>query len=399
MTWHDRAGSPCPLGSAAFPGKIGGVSREPLPITVASSTVVRVLLVTAATGTLLTVLWELRGPIVWVLIAGLIATALDRPVDRLSRRMPRPVAILIVYVALVLVPVTLLLLTVPPLVAEAQRLIESLPSLITSLQDTLQRSPRLANLLADFDPLDTLKDQAAQIPARLTDVASIIGAIGLGALNSIVATLTILILSVFFVSSGGRAIRQGIDLWGGDRTALLHRLVDRTGAAIAAYFAGTLIVALVAGFVAYTAMEILGIPYAVALSVLCGVASLIPMFGATVAAVLVGVIAAITTSWGVVLGWLLWQAVYQQVENNLIQPQIQKRTVKVPPVLTVIGVLFGSSLLGILGAIIAIPAIAACIAVAEEWSAWSRGRASITGGEQFRVATRARATADAVEAE
>ncbi len=375
------------------------MKREPVTITVASSTVFRVLLITASTAIVLTVLWELRGPIVWVLIAGLIATALDRPVDRLAQRIPRAVAILIVYIGLVLIPVTLLLLTVPPLVAEAQRLIESLPSLITSLQDTLQRSPRVANLLADFDPLDTLKDQAAQIPARLTDVASIIGAIGLGALNSLVATLTILILSVFFVSSGGRAIRQGINLWGGTRTVLLHRLVDRTGAAIAAYFAGTLIVALVAGFVAYTAMEILGIPYAVALSVLCGVASLIPMFGATVAAVLVAIIAAITTSWGVVLAWVIWQAIYQQIENNLIQPQIQKRTVKVPPVLTVIGVLFGSSLLGILGAIIAIPAIAACIAIAEEWSAWSRGRAAVGGGEQFRLATQARATADAVESD
>jgi predicted PurR-regulated permease PerM len=375
------------------------VDREPVTVTVASSTVVRVILVTAATAIVLTVLWELRGPIVWVLIAGLLATALDRPVDRLARRMPRALAILIVYIGLVLIPVTLLLLTVPPLVAEAQRLIESLPSLISSLQDTLQSSARLEKLLRDFDPLDALKDQAAEIPARLTDVASIIGAIGLGALNSLVATLTVLILSVFFVSSGGRAIRQGIDLWGGDRTVLFHRLVDRTGAAVAAYFAGTLIVALVAGFVAYTAMEILGIPYAVALSVLCGVASLIPMFGATVAAVLVGVIAAITTSWGVVVAWFAWQAVYQQIENNLIQPQIQKRTVKVPPVLTVLGVLFGSSLLGILGAIIAIPAIAACIAIAEEWSAWSRGRASVTGGEHFRVAARAQATAGAVESD
>jgi predicted PurR-regulated permease PerM len=375
------------------------VDREPITVTVASSTVVRVLLVTVGTGLLLAAVWALRGPIVWVLIAGLIATALDRPVERLARRMPRPLAILLVYIGLVLVPVTLLLLTVPPLVAEAQRLIESLPSLITSLQDSIQRSSRLSSLLRDFDPLDTLKAQAAEIPARLTDVASIIGAIGLGALNSIVATVTILILSVFFVSSGGRAIRQGIELWGGDRTVLFHRLVDRTGAAIAAYFAGTLLVALVAGFVAYTAMEILGIPYAVALSVLCGVASLIPMFGATIAAVLVGVIAAITTSWTVVLAWAIWQAIYQQIENNLIQPQIQKQTVKVPPVLTVLGVLFGSSLLGVLGAIIAIPTIAACIAIAEEWSAWTRGRASVNGGLHFRVATRAQATAEAVEDE
>jgi predicted PurR-regulated permease PerM len=364
------------------------VEREPITLTVASTTIVRVILVMVGTGLLLTTLWELRGPIVWVLIAGLIATALDRPVQRLARRMPRPLAICLVYIVLVLIPVTLSLLTVPPLVAEAQHLIESLPSLISRLQDTIQRSARLSALLSNFDPLDTLKLQAAQIPARLTDVASIIGAIGLGALNSLVATLTILVLSVFFVSSGGRAIRQGIDAWGGDRATLLHRLVDRTGTAIAAYFAGTLLVALVAGFVAYTAMEILGIPYAVALSVLCGVSSLVPMFGATMAAVLVGIIAAITTSWTVVLAWSIWQAIYQQIENNLIQPQIQKQTVKVPPVLTVLGVLFGSSLLGVLGAIIAIPAIAACIAIAQEWSAWTRGRAAITGTKHFRVSAR-----------
>ncbi|MEH3054639.1 MAG: AI-2E family transporter [Patulibacter minatonensis] len=372
------------------------MDRPPVTVTVSSSTVVRVLLVVVVTIIGLAVLWELRGPIIWVLIAGLIAIALDKPVERLSRYIPRGLAILIVYIGLVLIPVTLLLLTVPPLVAEAQRLIESLPDLITSLQDGLKGSERLSKVLQDFDPLDTLKSQAAEIPARLTDVASIIGSIGLGALNSIVATLTILILSVFFVSSGGRAIRQGIELWGGDKVVLLHRIVDRTGTAVAAYFAGTLVIALVAGFTAWTAMEVLGIPYAVALAVLCGTASLIPMFGATVAAVLVGLIAAITTSWEVVLAWTGWQLAYQQIENNLIQPQIQKRTVKVPPVLTVIGVLFGSSLLGILGAIIAIPTIAAGIAIAEEWSAWMRGRASISGGDHFRVSAQAQASAEAV---
>jgi predicted PurR-regulated permease PerM len=367
-------------------------------VNVTSRTVVRVVLVAAATSAGLAVLWSVRGPLIWVLIAALLATALSRPIDRLAKRIPRGLAILLVYVTLVLVPVGLLLLAVPPLVGEAQHLIESLPKLIQDLQDALQRNSHLKNILNDFDPLTALKEQASSIPSRLSDVAGIIGSIGLGALNSIVAATTIIILSVFFVSSGGQSIRAAIDLYGGDRTPLYHRIAERMSGAIAAYFAGTLLIALVAGLTSYAVMEILGIPYAVALAVICGTASLIPMFGATIAAVFVGIIAALTSSLSVVLAWVIWEIIYQQIENNLVQPQIQKRTVKVPPVATVVGVIFGSTLLGVLGAIIAIPTIAAGIAIGEEWAAWSRGAAAVKGGERFEAASRATAAADALDA-
>ncbi len=372
--------------------------ERPILVNAKSATVARITIVIVFTLALMTVLWELRGPIIWVLIAALIATALSRPIDRLSKRMPRPLAITAVYLGLVLIPVGLLLLAVPPLIGEAQKLIESLPGLIQDLQNALLKNDQLAKLLNDFDPLDALKEQASSIPNRISDVAGIIGSIGLGALNSIVAGLTILILSVFFVSSGGKSIRRAIDLYGGERTPLLHQITERTSKAIAAYFAGTLLIALVAGIASYTVMSILGIPYAVALAVVCGTASLIPMFGATIAAVFVGIIAALTTSLSVVLLWIGWQVIYQQVENNLVQPQIQKRTVKVPPVATVIGVLFGSSLLGVLGAVVAIPAIAAAIAVGEELAAWKRGAAAVAGGERFDHASKARAAAAAADA-
>ncbi|MEN0011990.1 MAG: AI-2E family transporter [Solirubrobacteraceae bacterium] len=368
-------------------------------VTFSSATVVRVVLVVAATVAVLTVLWVLRGPLIWVLIAALIATALSRPIDALSKRVPRGLAIAIVYVMLVLIPVGLLLLAVPPLVGEAQHLIESLPKLIGDLQDSLQKNNQLRHILSDFDPLTALKEQASSIPSRLGDVAGLIGAVGLGALNSIVAAITILILSVFFVSTGGATIRGAIDLYGGDRKPLFHRLTDRVSKAIAAYFAGTLLIAVVAGVTSYIVMSILGIPYSVALAVICGTASLIPMFGATVAAVFVGIIAALTTSWTVVLAWTIWEIIYQQIENNLVQPQIQKRTGKVPPVATVIGVLFGSTLLGVLGAVVAIPAIAAAIAVAEEVSAWKRGAAAVVGGERFADASRAKAAATAIDSD
>ena len=369
-----------------------------LHVTATTGVVVRIVATVAATLALFAILWQVRGPIVWVLIAAMLATALAPPIDRLARHMPRFLAIVIVYIALVLIPVGLLLLAIPPLVTEASNLIQSLPNLIQDLQNTLQSNKQLASLLADFDPLDELKKQASSIPSRLSDVAGVIGSIGLGAINSLVAATTIIILSIFFVSSGGAGIRRAIDLYGGERRALLHRVSQRTGRAIAAYFAGTLLIALVAGLTSYAVMALLGIPYATALAVLCGVASLIPMFGATIAGIFVGLIAALTSGWTVVLIWTIWQVVYQQLENNLVQPQIQKRTVSVPPVATVIGVLFGSSLLGVLGAIIAIPAIAAGIAIAQEYSSWKRGSAAVRGGEAFDVASKARDAAKLADA-
>lgn len=363
-----------------------------------TATIVRIVLTIAATVAGLLLLWSLRGPLIWVLIAALLATALSRPIGVLSRHIPRPLAITLVYIVLVLVPVGLLMLTIPPLISEAQNLVESLPGLINDLQDGLRKNNQLSTLLEDFDPLDTLKDQASSLATRVGDVASVIGSIGLGAVNSIVAGVTILILSVFFVSSGGQWVRGAIDIHAGERQPLYHQIVTRTGRAIAAYFAGVLLIALVAGVTAYCVMALLGIPYATALAVFAAVMSLIPMFGATIAAVVVGLIAAVTTSWSVVLIWAVWQLIYQQLENNLVQPQIQKRTVKVPPVLTVIGVIMGSSLLGVLGAVIAIPTIAALIALYEEIAAWKRGIAAADDGAAYDAASRRKATAVALDA-
>jgi predicted PurR-regulated permease PerM len=366
-------------------------------ITISTKTLVRIILTVLVFAALCLLVWSVRNILIWVLIAALLATALHSPIARLSKLMPRWVAILLVYILLVLVPVGILVLIIPLLVTEAEHLVDSLPSLIASLQRDLNDNKLFSEALKDFDPLTTLKEQASTLPARFGDVASVLGKIGLGALNSLLALVTIMILSIFFVSSGGRWIRTSIELYGGDKLPLYHRLADRVSRAVVAYFAGTLLVAVVAGVTAYIAMTILGIPYAVALGVFCAVAALIPMFGATIAAVIIAIIAAVTTSWTVVLAWVIWEIIYQQFENNLIQPQIQRRTVQVPPVLTVLGVLFGSALLGVLGAIIAIPIIAAGIAIVEEVAAWNRGSAAAAGGPAFEAANRAHAAATALE--
>ena len=113
-------------------------------------------------------------------------------------------------------------------------------------------------------------------------------------------------------------------------------------------------------------MQILGIPYAAILAVTVGLLGLIPLIGATLGAIIVALGAAVSASPTLALVVLVYYVVYQQVENYWIVPRIMKRTVSVPGAVTVIAVLAGGTLLGMLGALIAIPVAAGLLLIYEE---------------------------------
>src|SRR3954464_10060441 len=102
-------------------------------------------------------------------------------------------------------------------------------------------------------------------------------------------------------------------------------------------------------------MEIIGVALAAPLAVLAGGAALTPLIGATVAAIVIGLVTLFNDFPTDTIIWAIWAIIYQQIENNVIQPQGQRRTVKVQPFVVLTAVLFGSTLLGVLGAIVAIP--------------------------------------------
>jgi predicted PurR-regulated permease PerM len=132
--------------------------------------------------------------------------------------------------------------------------------------------------------------------------------------------------------------------------------------AVSGYVAGALTIAMIAGTATFIVLTILGVPFSGPLAVMAGLMSLIPMVGATIAAVLIGVVTLFENFPTATIIWAIWAIGYQQIENNLIQPQIQKRTVNVHPFITIVAVLCGASLLGVMGAIVAIP-IAASIQI------------------------------------
>jgi predicted PurR-regulated permease PerM len=139
-------------------------------------------------------------------------------------------------------------------------------------------------------------------------------------------------------------------------------------AAIGNYVGGALAQAVIAGITAFIVMKILGIPFAGPLAVLVGIADLIPLVGATIAAIIVGIVTVFADFPIDTIIWAIWAIVYQQLENTVIQPQIQRRAVDLNPFVVLVSVLFGSTLFGILGALLAIPFAASLqIAVMEWW--------------------------------
>jgi predicted PurR-regulated permease PerM len=142
----------------------------------------------------------------------------------------------------------------------------------------------------------------------------------------------------------------------------LRRSLDNMASAVGGYVAGAMTIALIAGIATYIVLLILGVPFKGPLAVIAGLFSLIPLVGATIAAVLIGVVTLFEDFPTATIIWAIWAIVYQQLENHLIQPQIQKRTVNVHPFITIVAVLFGGTLLGVMGAIVAIP-IAASIQI------------------------------------
>jgi predicted PurR-regulated permease PerM len=330
-------------------------------------TVVRTLTITIAFAMALYLVYLLRKPIGWVLIATFLAVALSGPVNRLSRHMRRGFAITVVYLALLLVPIGIGALIVPPLVEQGNNLIQNLPEYAADAQEFATKNERLRELEADYNITEKLQEQAEALPARIGDAANVLGNIGLGVVNSLFALFTILVLAAFLLGSGRQWVDRALELRPAGQSQRLRAAFDHMGHAVGGYVGGMLAQATVAAVTSYIVLSILGVPFAAALAIIIFFTDLVPLIGATVGALIVGIVTLFTDFPTATIAWVIYAVVYQQVENNFIQPQIQKRAVDVHPFIVLVAVLFGSSLLGVLGALVAIPVAASVQIAIREW--------------------------------
>jgi predicted PurR-regulated permease PerM len=317
-------------------------------------------------------LYLVRKPLGWLFVAAFIAVAISGPVARLERRMPRGAAIALVYVGLLGAPLMIAALIIPSVVTQATNLADDVPRYAQDVRDFIEENERLRELDEKYDIGQTLQDQAAKLPAKIGDAAGVLSDLGLGVVNSVFALVNILILSVFMVSGGPRWIHGALQLRPPEERERIERVLGRIAGAIAGYVQGALTVAVIAGTAAFIMMSILGVPFAGPLAVLTGLFALIPLIGATIAAILVGLVTLFNDFPTDTIIWVIWSIVYQQLENNIIQPQVQKRTLQVQPIVVLVAVLFGSTLLGVIGALLAIPVAASIQIAIQEWWVYRR---------------------------
>jgi predicted PurR-regulated permease PerM len=346
--------------------------------------IVRIVLIIVAVVLALYLIYLLRKPLTWLFIAMFLAVALSPPVNYLNRYMKRGFAIGLVYLAMFGIVITLAALLIPPIVNQIADVADNAPRYAQDVQDYVHKNKRLRKLEDDYDITTKLEDEAGKLPSRIGGAAGTLRDIGLTLVNSLFALVTILALTAFMLGSGPQWRESLLRLQPPERAARIRKVLDDMSSAVTGYVAGVLLIAFIDGLFTFIVLEILGVPFAVPLAVMMGVFSLIPLVGATIGAVLVGIVTVFADFPTDTIAWVIWAIVYQQLENNLLQPQIQRRTVQVHPFLVLTSVLFGATLLGVLGALVAIPIAASIQILVKDW--WAFRQESQQAQQQFPLA-------------
>jgi predicted PurR-regulated permease PerM len=338
---------------------------------VSNRSVVRVILIAIGIVAVLYFLYLIRTVLGLLFIAIFLAVALAPLVEWVNRRgVPRGMSILAVYLALLAAVFGLGLLVVPPIVSGVNKFVNHVPGYVTDLR----KSKTFRKYDNKYHITPALQKEAKKLPSHLTDAVSGLRSVTVGVFSKIIQLVTILVMAFFLLKDSSRILGFLARELGPERGARANRIGEDVYRAVGGYVAGNVLISVIAGVTAYIMMKILGLPFAVPLAVLVALFDLIPLVGSTIAGIVVGIVAAVVGFPGKLIAWVIYLIVYQQVENNVLQPVIYKRTVAIHPLIVIVAVLIGGSLLGILGALLAIPVAATVQILVKEWWTWRQER-------------------------
>ncbi len=329
--------------------------------------IARIMLTVSAFSALLYLLVQIRSTLLLLGIAVFLAVALGPAVDFFSSkaRLPRAAAILLVYVLIFCVFGGVLSLIVPPVVNGATDLSRDLPGYVSDLRD----NKTIRNFDNKYDITTKLQDEAQKLPDKLGDAAGALQSIATGVVNAAFQMLTILTMTFFLLLDGRRMANFLITRFGRHREERMQGIAERIYKSTSGYVAGALTITSINGILTFIVLTILGVPFAVPLAVMMSFFGLIPLIGATIGGVLILIVTLFTDFPSATIIYAIFLIVYQQVENNVLQPFIFKRTVNVHPLAVIVAILAGAALLGVVGALVAIPIAAAVQIVLKEFFA------------------------------
>jgi predicted PurR-regulated permease PerM len=324
-------------------------------------TVAVALLTTVVVLVAIFLLWQVRTFIGWFVIALFLAAVLNPAVNWLQRRhrlMKRPIAIALTYLGVLVALLLVVGIFLPVLTDQINGFIKfvttaaNAPEGPTEYIKGLAKQNGLGGFLQRFS--DQLHELRKQLGGVLQNLLSSSGQIVISLAGMIAALATVLTLTFFLLLGSERYVNAGVGLFPERHQPLVRRLLSQSAGAISGYITGNLAISVICGITTFIVLLLLGMPYAAPLALLVAVLDLIPLVGATLGGALLVIVGLFVEPWKAVV-LLVYIVVYQQVEGSVLQPLVYSKAVQLNGLVILIALLVGGQLLGIPGALLAIP--------------------------------------------
>ncbi len=300
-----------------------------------------------------------------ILIALFLATGLNPAVEALRRRnMSRATAVTIIFTSVIAFVIFFALVVAPPVISQGTQLINKAPTLLGELTN----NATINKLNDQYGIIDTLQTRLESVTSDGTLLISAFGGVigvGKSVLSGFFTFLTILVLTLYFITSLPQAVNLGLSLVPASRRERIGHLTNAIIARVGSFVGSQIVIAAMASVFVFILSLVLGLPSPIAIGMIVFVCGLIPLIGHFLGSGIVTIIA-LTQSIAIGVIALVAYVVYVQVENYVITPRIMKRTLAVPGAVTIISALIGSSLLGLVGGLLAVPVAASIILILDE---------------------------------
>jgi predicted PurR-regulated permease PerM len=305
---------------------------------------------------------QARSVLILLLVSMFIAVGLNPLVEWFMRRgLKRGLSVGVVFLLMILAVVGVGFAIVPVVTDQIDSLIKNAPGYL----NLLQKSKTLDELNDKYHFIQKAQDYIADPALAQRAFGGILG-VGKVVANALFNTFTILVLTLYFLASLPTVKRAAYSLVPRTRRTRVAILGDEVLGRVGGYVSGQFLVALCAGVCMFVFLEIIGLrDYAVALAIVVMFCDFIPMVGGLIGVVVVALIGFTGGLW-TGLGCLIYGIIYQQIENYFVAPRIMRRAVDIPGAVTVIAALLGGALLGVVGALLAIPSAAAILLIIRE---------------------------------
>jgi predicted PurR-regulated permease PerM len=302
---------------------------------------------------------------VLIIVALFLATGLNPAVVAIQKRgMSRASAVAVIFVSVIGFVIFFVAVVIPPVVSQGTQLINSGPTLLSDLKN----NSTIADLNSQFGIIDTLQSKLKEITADGTLIVSAFGGVigvGRSVLSGTFTALTVLILTLYFITSLPQMVNLGVRFAPASRrdrvNLLTHAVISRVGS----FVGSQIVIAAMASIFVLALSFVLGLPSPIAIAMIVLVCGLIPLIGHFIGCSVVTIIA-LTQSVSIGIIAFIAYVVYVQVENYIVTPRIMKRTLAVPGAVTIIAALIGTSLLGLVGGLLAVPIAASIILILDE---------------------------------